>query len=240
MDTKEILIKIENSIKEDLINDELDYFEFHKHRYFYIFDLLKEKYSPGSKLLEIGSFCGHILLGSKLIGYEPYGCDLRESCEKTQGRFAKFNIRNLPCDLSAGALPYEDNSFGVVLLSETLEHFNFHPGRVFKEIARVLKSDGLVIITTPNLLRLNNKVKILIGRSINWDISLPADSMSHYREYSAKEIVYLMAANNIKAQEIIYRDFDYPDIKKFYKFINRIASLFAGSLKGNIVVIGKK
>lgn len=240
MDTEEILRKIENSVKEDLIDGELDYFEFHKHRYFYIFDLLKEKYSQGSKFLEIGSFCGHILLGGKSIGYEPYGCDLSESCAKTSGRFAKLNIKNLPCDLSAGALPYENNSFDVVLLSETLEHFNFHPGLVFQEIARVLKSNGLIIITTPNLLRLNNKVKILIGRSINWDISLPYDSMSHYREYSAEEIVYLMAANKLKAKEISYADFDYPDIKKFYKFINRIAGLFAGSLKGNIVVIGKK
>lgn len=73
METKQILIKIEDSIKENLIKDEYDYFKFHKNRYFYIFDLLKKIYKPGFKLLEIGSFCGHILLGSKMIGYESYG-----------------------------------------------------------------------------------------------------------------------------------------------------------------------
>lgn len=144
------------------------------------------------------------------------------------------------CNFPNDSLPYEDNGFDVALLSETLEHFNFHPNQVFQEIFRVLKSNGLIIVTTPNLLRLNNKVKMLINRSINWDISLPYNNMSHYREYSTQEIVYLLEANNIKVLKINYRDFDYPNINKFYKFINRVVGLFDSRLKGNIVILGKK
>jgi ubiquinone/menaquinone biosynthesis C-methylase UbiE len=47
----------------------------------------------------------------------------------------------------AHALPFKDGSFEVVVCSEMLEHAN-NPQTVIEEIRRVLKTDGLVVLTT--------------------------------------------------------------------------------------------
>jgi len=48
-------------------------------------------------------------------------------------------------------LPLKDNTFDSVLCFETVEHFS-NPGKFIKEIARVCKRSGQIIITTPNIL----------------------------------------------------------------------------------------
>jgi SAM-dependent methyltransferase len=48
----------------------------------------------------------------------------------------------------AATLPFHDRSFDVVLFLETLEHVR-NPHAVGAEIARVLRDDGIVLITTP-------------------------------------------------------------------------------------------
>lgn len=61
-----------------------------------------------------------------------------------------------------------------------------------------MKTDGRLIITTPNLVRLNNRIKLLIGKSINYDISINYEYGAHYREYTASEIIYLLETSGFK------------------------------------------
>jgi SAM-dependent methyltransferase len=48
-----------------------------------------------------------------------------------------------------GVIPYDDNSFDIVIAANTLEHVN-HPERVFREVNRVLKPGGIFLVKTPN------------------------------------------------------------------------------------------
>jgi len=48
-------------------------------------------------------------------------------------------------------LPFPDHEFEAVLCFETIEHFP-QPDQLIKEIARVTKQGGAIIITTPNVL----------------------------------------------------------------------------------------
>jgi len=50
----------------------------------------------------------------------------------------------------AGAMPLQDESFDTVFCSQVLEH-SPRPMAVLKEISRVLKKDGIAIITVPHL-----------------------------------------------------------------------------------------
>lgn len=48
-------------------------------------------------------------------------------------------------------LPLPDNEFDAILFFETIEHFR-HPSLLMKELGRVMKEGGTMILTTPNIL----------------------------------------------------------------------------------------
>lgn len=81
-------------------------------------------------------------------------------------------------------LPYETASRDVVLLSEVVEHLpNWMP--VVREAARVLRTGGHLILSTPNIHRLHSRLQFfftgthkLIRRRAGWD--LQADDLYAY------------------------------------------------------------
>jgi 2-polyprenyl-6-hydroxyphenyl methylase/3-demethylubiquinone-9 3-methyltransferase len=220
---------------------EKDYFLFHKNRFSYIFNTLKDlKIDADPKLLDIGSHYLHTLLGAKEMGFNVYGTDIELFIKETKERADKLDISLKECDLSKGRIPFDDNFFDVVMLNETLEHLNFHPKKVFFEIERILKPGGDILVTTPNLLRLNNRIKFILGRSIHSDIKEEYWAGTHYREYSKDEITYLMKEAKINIEKIKYVDFNYPNMNFFIKVINKLVGLALPFSRGNLVIIGKK
>ncbi|MDP2736420.1 MAG: class I SAM-dependent methyltransferase [bacterium] len=240
IEIEKILAGLEAEVKNDKIDDERDYFLFHKNRFLDLLRRLNKLYKENHKILDIGSRCGHVLMGAKQIGYNAYGCDIEKYCELYRERYEKYNIKNLTCFFPEDKIPYGDNFFDLVLLSETIEHYNFHPSVVFKEISRVLKPGGQVLITTPNLVRLNNRIKILFGESINYDIWLPYNDGIHYREYNQKELVYLLKENGLKVKKIEYIYMDYKDSNLLIRTINFISSFLFKKMRSNIVITGQK
>lgn len=78
---------------------------------------------------------------------------------------------SLPVPMSAGilrvggvdlncSLPFRAGSFYAVDLVEVIEHIENQP-QLIREIARVLKPDGVVMISTPNVLNLMSRVRFL-------------------------------------------------------------------------------
>lgn len=189
--------------------------------------------------MEAGSLFCHIPIVLSILGYSSYGLDLRIS-QKIIDRSKKYNITNKLSDLSVDRIPFLDNYFDLIIFSETLEHFNFYPLNIFKEFYRILKSDGEIFITTPNLLRLNNRIKMLIGRSVNYNIKIDYSLATHYREYTAKEIKFLLSSSNFKNIKIKYRNFYYPNINKIVNIMNLIIGFIFPNFKSNLIVIGEK
>lgn len=59
-------------------------------------------------------------------------------------------------------LPFTSNSLDIVVAGEIIEHL-YDTGDFLEEIKRVLKPEGKLIITTPNLAPLANRARILFG-----------------------------------------------------------------------------
>jgi len=146
-------------------------------------------------------------------------------------------------------IPFEDNSVDIVFATEIIEHLT-NPRYMLSEAYRVLKSSGVIVITTPNVTRIGSVFKLLIGRSINDRImpvgySNPDDEWRpHFREYSMGELINLLGEEGFKVVDsTIYRDhmeFAYKTIKQ--KFIDAAKTLFEfiPHLRGNTLIVGMK
>lgn len=235
---KELLKKEDDNIKTllDKYNKDFDYLTFHKDRYNFLAKKIQEHYKPGSRFLDIGSLFCYLLIEAKALGYESCGIDLDEYVKASNKISNDFNLNNRPCDLSKDQIPFSENYFDVIVFSEVLEHFNFHPSTVFLEMARVLKPGGKIIITTPNQVRLNNCIKMLIGRSINWNIEEDFWDGAHYREYTAKEIIVLAEKAGLRTLTVSFKNFNYPNIRPVVKLFNSVVGLLNKRSRGNLIV----
>ena len=93
------------------------------------------------------------------MGYEVYPVDINPS---------KFKVKELKClkvDLNKN-LPFQDNFFDLVVSVETIEHLK-NVWHFIKELHRVLKPNGQLIITTPNITNIFSRLLFLIrGRFV--------------------------------------------------------------------------
>jgi ubiquinone/menaquinone biosynthesis C-methylase UbiE len=105
--------------------------------------------------LDIGAGNGALI---KLIGSQlktiPSACDYTVELMDLKGQ--KVEV----CDLNSEKLPYCDNSFDLVTFTEVIEHIENHRFTL-SEISRVLKPEGILILSTPNILNLKSRVRFL-------------------------------------------------------------------------------
>jgi SAM-dependent methyltransferase len=88
--------------------------------------------------------------------------------------------------------PYEDNSFDVVLFCEMIEHLLMNPLAPLGEIHRVLKPGGALVLTTPNVARLDNVLTLVSGGNIYDPYSGFGPYGRHNREYNRHELHRLL------------------------------------------------
>jgi ubiquinone/menaquinone biosynthesis C-methylase UbiE len=169
----------------------------------------------GMKILEVGSLFGVVSIALKQLGFSVTGIDIPEFHQSVRLRklYAKHDIPFDKANLRHYKLPYLDKSFDMVIACEVIEHFNFNPLPVFQEINRVLKNGGYVDIATPNQACIDNRLKLLIGRSVHERIQYFFDQLdrnkniivsTHWREYTMKEAVE------------IFERMDFQIIRKHY------------------------
>lgn len=110
------------------------------------------------RILDAG--CGNGWLASRygkrhtVVGIDLADANLRRV--RDQGILAvKYNLD--------GPLPFADGVFDTVVCSEILEHI-FSPDLLLREILRILKPGGRVILTVPNLHCLRNRRDLLLGK----------------------------------------------------------------------------
>jgi len=102
--------------------------------------------TKGKRILEIGCGEGSFLARLKSSGNDVYGVDISESGVR------KTAEKGIPCarvDVSGQDLPLEEESFDIGVTLETIEHIE-NPRRCIREMKRVVKKDGIIIVSIPN------------------------------------------------------------------------------------------
>ncbi|MFT5441617.1 MAG: SAM-dependent methyltransferase, partial [Myxococcota bacterium] len=111
------------------------------------------------QVLEIGAFFGVVSICIAKLGFRVTAADIPEymSLEEQQKRFGLHGIEIAEARLEDFVLPFEDNRFDVVIMCEVLEHLNFNPLPLIKEINRVGANGSLFYLSLPNLAQLANR-----------------------------------------------------------------------------------
>lgn len=95
-------------------------------------------------------------------------------------------------NLETERFPFAERSYDCVLLCEIIEHLQMDPIAVIREIKRVLKENGVLILSTPNVARLENVAKLIAGANLYDPYSGYGPYGRHNREYSRHELFLLL------------------------------------------------
>lgn len=134
---------------------------------------------PQGPVVELG--CGSGLLLERLVAenlYEPaqlFG--IEQSSEAVA--IARRQVANVQTGDVEARLPFADGAVGVVILAEVIEHL-IKPWHVLREIHRILRGGGVLLLSFPNYLHLPWLVIRILADMLDkpsWIVLQPVDRM---------------------------------------------------------------
>ncbi len=126
--------------------------------------------------------------------------------DRSCGEPAQIDLPFQHFNVESESFPYDDNQFDVVVFAEIIEHLLNNPCGVLREIRRVMKPDGVLVLTTPNVARLENVARMISGQNIYDPYSGHGPYGRHNREYNANELVQLLSHEGFKVEQSFTAD----------------------------------
>ena len=88
------------------------------------------------------------------LGYRVIAGDIAQDYLLDEGMFLQMNMDD--------ALPFAENSFDYVACVEGIEHIE-NPYALLREFARVLKPEGTLVLSTPNVLNIRSRIRFFFS-----------------------------------------------------------------------------
>jgi SAM-dependent methyltransferase len=117
-----------------------------------------------------------------------------------QDRCREYGVETVQCDIERDSIPLEDSSVEFIVFTEVIEHLRIGLLNALRELHRILKPGGRLLVSTPNLLSLQNRVSFLFGRAAYDTLEMPFDALAaeerighggHFRVFSLPELKHL-------------------------------------------------
>ncbi|MBC7911423.1 MAG: methyltransferase domain-containing protein [Pyrinomonadaceae bacterium] len=186
--------------------------------------------STGGLLVDVGCGNGQLwpfvsqrfsrYIGVDVVRYEDFPAD------------AEFK----QVDLDTGQTSLPDDSADVVASVETIEHLE-NPRAFMRELARITKPGGWIIVTTPNQLSLLSLITLLFKKQFSafQDVHYPAH-LTALLEIDLKRIAEECGLHKVSVLyshqgRIILTPYHYPA---------SLSRLFPRALSDNVLLIGRK
>jgi len=243
---KVVLGNIEKNIQP---KPEIEYFWIHSVRYQFILKkiiTIFPNHTQKIKVLDIGCFPFHVGKALEELGFEVWG--ISSVHEPIQG-----NPQIKTLNIETEKFPFPNDSFDLIIFTEILEHLVKTPVIALREIHRVLKKNGHLIISTPNVCSSAKRLLLLFGKNIYYQVKdsyreEDGDKSLYYRhnrEYTMKELeeFILNSGFQINNKEFFisytpFRKRKIPDnvILKLGKILNYLLMKIIPSFKDSLYI----
>jgi len=167
-----------------------------------VLELIADLDAHGTRALDVSCRNGEVMRAMTARGFEVRGTRFEHGLPPIEGLPIDEGV-----DLTRG-LPYPDESFDLIVLTEVIEHLENHRMAI-GEVARVLRPGGHLVLTTPNIMRLDSRIGFLLSgmhkakrRQIPLDT--PLDEAHRYHNYPIAFglLYYLMRVNGLELEAL--------------------------------------
>lgn len=182
-------------------------------------------FMENKRVLDLGCGVGRYL---ELFGKRSVGIDL---CDEAIKICRKKGLKAIKCDLNK-KLPFKRGEFEAVLASHVLEHVD-SPTGLLKEVYRVLKPDGIVVIGLP--------IEFSLARFLG--DSYFGDHPDHLYSFSEKGIERLLERSGFKKEKVVL-DVNlvgrFPILTPFLYLFQKLPTRFAFCFSNAFFIVAKK
>lgn len=171
------------------------------------------EYIPLShRVLELGASPPILTAALMRSGYSVTGVDINPSLYQNGIQALGLTVKS--CNIETEDLPFSDDSFDVVIMNEVFEHLRIDLIHTMQQVLRVLKPNGKLFLSTPNLKSwrgINNFMfkdkAYTCGSSVYGEYKKlkTVGHMGHVREYTPKEVLEFLEAAGFSTIGLIYR-----------------------------------
>ena len=191
--------------------------------------ILKKIYQPVAKeiILDLGAGNGKISQFFLNKGYEVHALEWTVT---GVNKLEKMGVNALQKDIEDAPYDYNDNYFDEVFWGDNIEHL-FFPEQVAREIYRILKPGGRLVLSTPNHGWIINRLYyLLMGVPRRTEgHRLPIWEWQHIRYFNQREIQRFLAHCGFSKNFAIYG----AERRQPFSFLSR----FFPSLFGSVIVV---
>ncbi|MEU5643499.1 class I SAM-dependent methyltransferase [Streptomyces milbemycinicus] len=157
--------------------------------------------APRAPVIELGAGGGQIVAGGRLarllgprpvvyVDFDPAALGAIDS-----------RGRHRVCSDVANGLPFPDASVAAVVMGELIEHI-YDTRRLLEECHRVLLPQGVLVLTTPNLAALQDRIRFVSGKSPRHVNPLHRYLWLHIRPFTPHSLRMMLRATGFSVTEL--------------------------------------
>lgn len=218
-------IKLLEKVSDFIVNNEAQdwidsYAAMQRNRLAIDIDLIQEhNIQKEQSILECG--CAPFLLTAAMtsLGYNVRGLDIHP--ENFKNTISHFNLAVSKCDFEVEKIPFDDEFFDVIIFNEVFEHLRINLIFTMTEVLRVLKKDGILFLSTPNLKSILGIYNFLFrdqahscmgGIYSQYKFLETVGCTGHVREYTEREVSDFLHLIGFTKVDCIYRGPNRPKV----------------------------
>jgi SAM-dependent methyltransferase len=184
----------------------------HRNRLAADLQLVGQFAQPAARVLEYGAVPLLMTAALKERGYQVSALDLAP--ERFSKSIAALGLDVKRCNVETEPVPFDDQTFDLILFNELFEHLRIDPIFTLEEAHRVLAPGGRLLLSTPNLRSFRGLRNLILhnqghassaGIYRQYEKLRSLGHMGHVREYTTLEVADFLERTGFEVDKIVFR-----------------------------------